>query len=254
MRMAGLFRNEIFKLYRSKAVRIALACFLLFEIIFCFDEYRRHPPLYQMLEYGYGSVIWYYNQVAPLLQILSAVVAAEMTTKEIQRRTIHNVLGRGIRRWDYWLVKLVCFLGFNFLLDLIGALGYMAGRTLIVGFNPFHVTYPDYLLVNLVFVTASTIVYFVPALLIFCIGFMSRSTAVTSLSGTVLVTLDNFACLNLLPEDAFTPMRAVLIIREKFFLTERILTADFARYLFPFLCMDLFLILLSWILFRRKDV
>lgn len=252
MRMARLFGNEIFKMYRSRMIRIVVVLALLLSFLICFAGFRYHEPLYQMVQYGYGSMIYFYNQVGPLLQILSAVVASEMTTREVQRRIIHNVLGRGVRRWDYWLVKLVCFLTFNILLDFGCALCYTAGRTLVAGFNPFHVEYPHYLLMNLVYVLTSNLIFFVPGLLIFCIGYLSRSAAVTSLSGAVLVLLDSYTLY--LPVDILTPLRADLAIYDKFFLTERILTADFARYLIPFLCVDLLLILSSWILFRRKDV
>lgn len=251
MRIIRLFHNEIFKMKHSRQIKMVSFCVLLFSAFVSVNlKYERN--LMDITEYGYGAAFEYFRQIAVMLIIFLAPMAADMTAREVDQGTIQNALSRGVRRGEYFAVKLICFLGYVTLSTLLGFLVYLVFRTMLLGFNPQGLVYPDYLLSVCTYIAGSLVLLYTYGLLVFCLGYYFDSVAAASFTGIVMLVLDAVVIFRFTPWPS--PVRAADTMYEVLLKEQRILTMDFVWLLIPFICVCIIFGLLSWVFFRRKDI
>lgn len=251
MRIIRLFHNEKFKMKHSKQIKIVSFCVLLFSVFMSVNlKYER--DLMDITEYGYGAAFEYFRQVAVMLVIFLAPVAADMTTREVDQGTIRNVLSRGVKRGEYFAVKLICFCGFVTMSTLLSLLVYLVFRTRLLGFNPQGLIYPNYLPSVCAYIAGSLVLLYTYGLLVFCLGYYFDSVSAASFTGIVVLILDVDVIFRFTPWPS--PMRAADTMYEILLKEQRILTMDFVRLLIPCICACVIFGLLSWVFFRRKDI
>lgn len=247
--MKRLIQNELLRIKYSRRIFIFLVFSLLFVIM---DGSFPVQYRYRMTEYGYMAAIWYLRMTATVVFAFMAPVAAELVTREFRDGTIHNALSCGISRKKYFCVKTSCY----FCICTVHLLGslivYFILRCIIAGYNPMHFSYPDYGLVNLVYLLGEFIILFAYASLYLLFSFIFRQPAVTYLSGLVVITLEATII------NGNTSWYGGPLITEIFMYElleqEKVLTWEFASHLLPCLGLCILFVGLAYKIFLKKDI
>ena len=250
--MRALWANEWVKIKHSKWV-IGVILYLMFMTVIgaLFPGTREN---YFTIS-GYGSLFsWSDNLMGMDIYSAFAFLVAGLMGKEFDNRTLHNIVGRGIKRKHYFAVKAICIIMLSALFYIASLCIFSVLRTMIFGYNPEALSYSDY--------WSKVLVYNGGALLLvlcYVSVFILLSVLIRRI-GPMLVCsiLINFIDSSL-REGAIADIRIggacrIAVKMRTAFQYDRILTGPFFTMFLPVICVGVVTLLLACQLFQKRDI
>lgn len=247
--MGKLIHNELLKLKYSGSVKIVCGYFLFVVILAGFIPMDDLPDI-MGVGYGVSFVVVPFSGV--LIFGVFAAMTAGMITQEFSQGTIHNALSRGVSRRQYFAAKVASLFGVALVTYPVSLIAAVALRSMIFGFNPRSLTYPDYLQVNLVYHFSIMAVILIYVSIYIFLAYIFKRPALTFTAGFAELVLE----LILIKDNTSVggPLQAMRVIFNSLVEGYDILRIGVMKLLLPGIGMGILSLVLAYLVFMKKDV
>lgn len=251
--MGKLIYNELLKLKYSGSVKIVWGYFLFAVILAGLMPMDDLPGIMRdIIGVGYGVSFVVVPFSGALVFGVFAAMTAGMITQEFSQGTIHNALSRGVSRRRYFAAKVTCLFGVALVTYPVSLIAAVALRSMIFGFNPQSLTYPDYLQVNLVYHFSIMAVILIYVSIYIFLAYICKRPALTFTAGFAELVLE----LILIKDNTSVggPLQAMRVISNSLVEGYDILQIGVMKLLLPGIAMGILSLVLAYLVFMKKDV
>ena len=248
--MGKLIHNELLKLKYSGSVKIVWGYFLFAVILAGFMPVEEELLDIMGVGYGVSFVLIPFNG-AMIFGVLAAMTAG-MITQEFSQGTIHNALSCGVSRRQYFAAKIMSLFGMALVTYPVSLIAAVALRSVVFGFNPQALTYPDYLQVNLVYHFSMMTLILIYVSIYILLAYIFKHPAHAFMAGIAELILE----LILIKDNTSLggPLQAMRVISNSLVEGYDILQLGIMRLLLPGIAMGILSLVLAYMIFMKKDV
>lgn len=250
-------KGELFKAAKQKLLRIIFVLFNVFSVSIAF--YMKNESSMQNGIYTYGGIAPF---IAPYMfdiieMMLFSIFTAIFIGNEFQRKTLHNMISRGVRREKYYINKLIVICGCVSIVHLSGVIVFSIFRITMSGFGE-NIIFQNYVIKLLVYtvVTLIEIWAFVSFFVMcaFIVGKVGFAVILCVASVYVEAYFGQMAIAGGIKILTYTPQYMLYNLFNSFVLENKILTLKFISCS----CSGIFILLMTtligiWI-FSKKDL
>lgn len=247
--MKRLFINEWMKIRYSKLLWILFAGILALTLVFAVCLGGAPGTGYYV---GITASFEYMTFGATMIMMLLAPVVAIFFTQELQEGTMHNTLSCGVSRRQYFAAKTICITVSGLAIYLMSVLLYTCTRTLMAGFAPASLTYPDCnAAVTAIFQLGCCLQVFTYLTCFLLISVLFKRTAFVNLTGIVIWYGD--ATLSVSFPFWRGPMASSSVSYD-LWEEGKVLTTEFLKQYSQCIIMSIVFLALSYFVFMKRDI
>lgn len=250
--MRALLANEWVKIKHSRWV-IGVIIYLMFMTVI--EALFPGPQESDFTRSGYGSLFsWNDNLMGMDIYSAFAFLVAGLMGREFDDRTLHNIVGRGIKRKHYFAVKAICLITLSALLYITSLCIFSLLRTMIFGYNPGALSYPGYWPKVLVYNGGALLLVLCYVAVFILLSVLIRRIGPMLVCSILINFIDSS-----LREGAIADIRLggacwIAVKMRTAFQYDRIMISSFFTMFLPVICVGVVTLLLACFLFQKRDI
>ena len=251
--MGRLLKNELLKMRYSRMLWIVFTgAIALVALMGCAPAGG-----ISWADYGIMVPFGYMRSCGTMVTMLLSPIVGIFFTQELQQGTMHNTLSCGVSRRKYFWVKTVCIMAVCLLNYLISMVIFTCLRTVISGFYPPPGSYPDCdygVTTLLLYQLGICIMQFTYITFFMVISVLTKKPAIVNLAGIVIWFCEGVLLISMDLLPAFRNPDSVMIAMYDLWQDGKALTSEFVRQFDHCLILGIVFLVLSYIIFQRKDI